>query len=340
MTPFSAMPSATPPRTLRAVAACMKDEGLILLEWVAHHRALGFDRIFVATNDCTDGTDAMLDRLAATDGVIHIRNTPAPGEAPQIAGTRAMLAHPAMADVAWLLHIDADEFLNVTCGAGTVADLLAATGDAHCIALAWRSFGAGGWTDWTPGLVTERLTGCEGRPRPAVTFHKSMFRPDRFGRATDHMPKDPAGPVTLKNSAGRVMDPAALRHPTQARHRTAQPRDFTWANACLHHYAIRSEDIFLLKNFRGDGMLRDVPRYRRGSVFWRRADRNDVQDTSIQRHLQAVRATLDRWRRDDPALARLEAEAYAWFDERRRRLLTPAARAALTVTVTETEDPA
>jgi hypothetical protein len=42
----------------------MRDEAPALLEWVAFQDAIGFDRIVVYTNDCRDGTDAMLDRLA------------------------------------------------------------------------------------------------------------------------------------------------------------------------------------------------------------------------------------------------------------------------------------
>ncbi|MBL4751427.1 MAG: glycosyltransferase family 2 protein [Amylibacter sp.] len=38
----------------------MKNEGPYLLEWVAHHKALGFDHIVVCTNDCEDFTVEIL----------------------------------------------------------------------------------------------------------------------------------------------------------------------------------------------------------------------------------------------------------------------------------------
>jgi hypothetical protein len=41
----------------------MKDEAPNLLEWFAHHLAVGFTDILVYTNDCTDGTVEMLQRL-------------------------------------------------------------------------------------------------------------------------------------------------------------------------------------------------------------------------------------------------------------------------------------
>lgn len=134
----------TKSRTLTAVISCQRNEALWLCEWVAFHRSIGFDKIFVASNDCTDGSDLILDRLEALGEVIHIRHSPPEGIAPQVAGCGLLLDHPAMEDVEWALHIDTDEFLNVTCGLGKIHDLLAAVSDADCIAIAWRMFGTKG----------------------------------------------------------------------------------------------------------------------------------------------------------------------------------------------------
>ena len=41
----------------------MKDEGPYVIEWIAHHLAIGFTDLVVYTNDCSDGTDSMLIRL-------------------------------------------------------------------------------------------------------------------------------------------------------------------------------------------------------------------------------------------------------------------------------------
>ena len=40
----------------KTVITTMKNEGAFLLEWVAHHKALGFDDLVICTNDCTDAT--------------------------------------------------------------------------------------------------------------------------------------------------------------------------------------------------------------------------------------------------------------------------------------------
>ena len=50
------------------------DEGPWLLEWIAHNQAVGFTSQVIASNDCTDGTDAMLDRLTELGVVTHVPN--------------------------------------------------------------------------------------------------------------------------------------------------------------------------------------------------------------------------------------------------------------------------
>ena len=46
------------------VLTTMKNEGAFLLEWFAHHKALGFDRFLICTNDCEDPTTDMVVRLS------------------------------------------------------------------------------------------------------------------------------------------------------------------------------------------------------------------------------------------------------------------------------------
>ncbi|WP_322787480.1 glycosyltransferase family 2 protein [Aliiroseovarius crassostreae] len=41
----------------------MKNEAPYILEWVAYHRAMGIDKFLIYTNDCSDGTSEILDRL-------------------------------------------------------------------------------------------------------------------------------------------------------------------------------------------------------------------------------------------------------------------------------------
>ena len=49
------------------VLSTMKSEGAIILEWVAHYKALGFGEIVVCTNDYEDTTIEILKYLEKMD---------------------------------------------------------------------------------------------------------------------------------------------------------------------------------------------------------------------------------------------------------------------------------
>lgn len=312
------MTAAPPPRT--AVLTCVRNEGMWLLEWIAYHRAIGFDAVFVASNDCTDGSDAMLDRLAERGEVIHLRNAVPPGTAPQVAGCALALAHPAMAAVDWVFHGDVDEFLNITVGSGRVTDLLDAVGPSDCIAVSWQMFGSSGHRLWPGGLVLDRFRRAERRLRPARTLQKCLFRPAAFSAVECHMPKGPLRPVVVRNTAGVELPGQSLSRPGAMRLKGIARRQVTWANARVNHYAIRSLDSFLLKNLRGDGMALTHAKYLRGSEFWRFAERNEAEETAILRLLPAVEQGLATLRAD-PVLAALETRAFQAFTDLRARVL-------------------
>ncbi|MDT8853981.1 glycosyltransferase family 2 protein [Paracoccaceae bacterium Fryx2] len=304
-----------------ALVACMRNEGPFLVEWVAYHRVIGFDRIVVCSNDCTDGSDALLNALAAAGVVTHLRNPVPPGTAPQDAGMALAMAHLAGSDAEWLCHLDSDEFLNIAPGAGHLADLLARTGQSDVIALPWRAFGDNGLTDW-PGNTLPAFTACEAAPDPDTVKFKSMFRFRAFAHASDHMPTAPRIPdPRVVNAAGVALDNAVLFGPPRSKYR---PLDRAMrGGACVNHYAIRSADTFLMKNDRGDGQGKTSDKYHLNGRWHRIANRNEARDTSILRHwpaTQALMATL----RGLPVLAAAEAACQAAFHARKAQILTPA----------------
>ena len=94
-----------------AVVVAVRDEGINLLEWVAHHRAIGVERIFVYTNDNIDGSDALLACLAAHDMITLLSHSSALGiNVQRKAYQHAVHFLPELRDFAWVLFVDADEF--------------------------------------------------------------------------------------------------------------------------------------------------------------------------------------------------------------------------------------
>ena len=63
--------------------SAMRNEGPFVLDWVTYHRAIGFDKIVVVTNDCDDGTEEILDALQAQGQVEHVRQILPDGKSPQ-----------------------------------------------------------------------------------------------------------------------------------------------------------------------------------------------------------------------------------------------------------------
>lgn len=314
-----------------ALVSCMRNEGIFLLEWVAYHQGLGFDAILVVTNDCTDGSDTLSRALAEHGHIIHIDQTVKPGDSPQDAGMDLALDWLRAHEFTWALHIDSDEFLLVEHGEGRIQDLLADLQNADVVPIAWRNFGDSGLTDWTPGAaVLTEFTQAQPGPEEGVTKFKCLFRVASFAHATDHNPLFPLveTPVVLTPD-GEELSNQSLYQTKSSRFR---PHDVACRakRARLNHYAVKSQDLFLMKNDRGNGQgTQGGRKYHLGSRWHKIGNRNDTEDREIlrywpdtQRRLNALRAV--------PTIAGSERTCQEWFLARRAHFLTPDTRAALT----------
>jgi hypothetical protein len=292
--------------TRLAVLATMRNEGPFLLEWVAHHKVLGFDDIVICTNDCADGTDAMVRRLEEL-GLARHHATVKRGSSIQRAAYRQARALPEVAGAGWLWVCDADEFLVVKVGDGTVGALIAAgSSGGEVISVPWRIFGTAGIVAFEDRPVTAQFLRCEaplGRP----VFGKSLIRAPgdagRIGRIGIHAPEAAAGAPPLRREApgGRAVR-EGLPLMVRARHDVAQ----------VNHYALRSAESFLVKRDRGrvNHVGQDM-----GADYWRRFDLNAVEDRAIARYAGAAAAWGARLRADG-ALAALHRAAVDWHRRR------------------------
>lgn len=306
-----------------SLLCCMRNEGLFVVEWVAYHHLLGIDNIIVFTNDCTDGSDHLLGRLAELGYIHHFDNVPEPGSSPQDSAGRKAMQLPMVQNSDWLLHIDADEFVDVLVGDGTISALLNEVGhDADVIALLWKCFGHNGVEQWDGGSVLERFTRSQGKPMRRAVHHKSLFRPSRFEICANHMPKKPLmEDVRLVNAIGQKLNPSMIFHPIKSRYK-AKFDQLTFRNAVINHYAVKSPDLFVMKNDRGDGQAVQHEKYYLNSKLHRRYDRNEVEDRAILRRWPQVAALMEDMRAD-PEVRRLEAVALDSWRQRREEVLTP-----------------
>ncbi|SFI20337.1 glycosyltransferase family 2 protein [Jannaschia pohangensis] len=291
----AAMPAAVPGRT--AIVTCMKNEGPFILEWIAHHRAIGVDDFLVYTNDCTDGTDTLLDLLQA-HGVVQHRENPFRGTdlKPQHAALQAAEAEPIMARAGWAICMDVDEFINVHAGGGHLRDLYAAVGDANMISLTWRLFGNSDLHDFIDMPTPARFTRCAPemarKPHQAWGF-KTLFRNlGLYKKMGVHRPKglkpDLWEEISWVNGSGQEMPKEMLRNGWRSTVDT-----YGYALATLNHYAVRDAESFLVKRDRG--RVNHVERDQ-GLAYWFRMNNNAEEDTSIQRMLPALEAELAKLR--------------------------------------------
>jgi hypothetical protein len=308
-----------------AVVAAMRNEGPYLVEWVAYHQIIGFDPIVICSNDCTDGSDELLDRLADAGEILHIANPLAPGQAPQDGAMRRCFAALRDTAVEWLCHIDSDEFVAIELGDGTVADLMARCGQADVIGLCWRMFGDNGHDTRTLPILPN-FTACARGPDPETTKFKSLFRFRKFGHANDHRPVDPlVDDISVVNAAGM-----RLRNNFRAGQKSGEKRAkyhpvaraIAPEAASINHYATRARDDFLMKNDRGDGQGSPGRKYHLGSPWHRLCNRNDAQNRRILRHWPAVAHNMTRLRAL-PGVAEAEARCLARDSARRAEILTP-----------------
>ena len=313
--PVSA-PRKAPARATHAGRTCiittMKNEGPFILEWIAYHRAIGVNDFLVYSNDCTDGTDALLDALQAR-GLIQHRDNPfrsLPDIKPQHAALQAAEGEGIVQDCGWAICMDVDEFINVRIGDGTLAALYAAMGEANMISLTWRLFGNDDIHAYQDRFVTEQFTRCAPelvrKPHQAWGF-KTLFRNiDIYRKLGVHRPKglkpDLWGQVRWLNGSGRPMPREMFRNGWRS---SVETYGYDWVQ--LNHYACRSAESFLVKRDRG--RVNHVDRDQ-GLNYWFRMNHNAVEDTSIGRMIPAARAQFERLLAD-PELRALHDAAVA-----------------------------
>jgi hypothetical protein len=99
------------PRRKAAVVTSVRDDGIYLLDWVAHHLVLGFEHIVIYTNDNSDGSEELLRKLAL-HGVITLIESETAGDEPpegKAFGHAVQLLHD-LRDFEWVLFVDSDEY--------------------------------------------------------------------------------------------------------------------------------------------------------------------------------------------------------------------------------------
>ncbi|MEM8555607.1 MAG: glycosyltransferase family 2 protein [Pseudomonadota bacterium] len=309
--PFTVAAERHPSSPKRVVIACMKNEGPYLLEWLAFHRALGFEHFVVFTNDCEDGTDRLLDLIAPQGWLTHVDNSTWRGKSPQQAALNRAIKMDVVRRAEWVLHIDCDEFVNIRCGNGTLDDLFDACPEATHFTLTWRMFGSAGVKAIQDRPVIEQFTRCAPAfcPKPHTNWgFKTLGKQvGAYGKLSCHRPTKPVEPnvreVHWVNGSGRTVTQDFATKGWRSNITT-----IGYDLVQLNHYALRSRDAYLVKRARGRALHVDRTI---GKNYWLRMDWNDWEDRSAIRHLPRVNALLSEWKAD-PAVNQAHRAALVW----------------------------
>jgi hypothetical protein len=304
-------------RDLAIIVATMKNEGPYVLEWVAHHLAVGFDGFLMFTNDCDDLTDRILDRLATRINVKHQPNPkslfPEKGNWHVMALRYARLFN-IYRDAGWILHLDADEFLQIKVGDRTLDAFANQAGNFDVVSFTSMAFNSGGALRLEPGFVTAQFTEYNKpygilREDGRVEFNaiKTMFRNEvTFDLRRNHRPlrKDfSASDRIWIDGSGSELPPDFT---------DGQAKSINAINSTelaeFGHYAIKSAESFLLKVERGDAA--GVDRLNRSKRYWN--SYNTRGDTQIMFATKSA-AFSDIYAdlMSDPLLAEMHSEAFA-----------------------------
>lgn len=303
---------------------CVKNEGPFLLEWIAFHRLLGVTDFLFYSNDCTDGTDRLLDALQTRGIVRHLPN-PAEGRNYQMEALKDAKQQDIIAGADWVWVADVDEFLNIHVGDGTIPALIDACGNPQAISVNFQFFANDDVDAYEDRPVIEQFTRshnpdlwCGETAVEVKTLVRADFPLQYYGAHRpffrEKLPKKKR-PVWT-DASGRPVQHRFLvaANPRRIRRFPAHgSRQF----ATLNHYALRSLDSYLVKNDRGD-----VNRENRAfdDTYWR--ERNDAawEDTSIQKYLAPLRKEMAALMAD-AEIATLHAEAVAAHIAKRDALL-------------------
>lgn len=287
----------------------MKDEAPYLLEWFAHHLAVGFTDILVYTNDCSDGTVDMLIRLEELGLGYHRRNDIPDGVKPQPSALKYAQKEPVVCDSDWVIVFDADEFLVVKYGDGTLDDVITAAGENDGIVITWRTFGSGSVEDWSTAPVTEQYQYAAPAMWNKGWGVKTLFKFDEDKwKLGIHRPSfknkvlDTDYPTTINwlNGSGLPMEDYFKFRGWRSIRRTV---GYDWLQ--MNHYAVKSMDAYAIRRLRGN-VNNKADKY--NSDYWSLQDRNEVKETSISRHFRRRAEIMDELLKD-PILNKLHHAA-------------------------------
>lgn len=277
-----------------AVVGTMRDDGIYTLEWIAYHLALGFERIFVYTNDNADGSDALL-RVLSSHDVITLIESETSGKVPPEVKAYEHSIHllQDLRAFEWVLYADSDEyFVPAPHFGNSVMNVLAALEEQFperlpsCVCYAWLWFVSEMAYQRTPGLLIERFQHARHH-----WITKALVRlQDVTSMRHEHFPDVKAG--------GFLVDSAFDLLPLDVTE-IWRRRNPQYAGGRVNHYWPKSFEEFAIKKARGRALDLEENLYDRPFELFFRWNGYETEDNHYPIDpvmLTRVRQTVEKFK--------------------------------------------
>lgn len=266
-----------------AICLMVKDERPYLAEWLAFHALMGVSHFRIYDNGSTDGTQALLARLATHYDIEVLPWTVEGIERQQSAFNDACQALSGRYD--WVAFLDADEFLFDPHFRQLPRVLDALDDDIGAMAVNQRVFGSAGRIEIDDSdLVIRRFTKRAALDYPEHFWVKTIARPECVKTFQfSHTVLLHSGRYIMTDCSEREV---AGKHPAQA----AKVAEH---GLVLHHYILKSWEEYQRKRLRGAVSDRpDMKRLTQEYFTGRDAKVNAEEDTSLAMMAALVEARM------------------------------------------------
>jgi len=279
------------------VLTAIRNEGPFILEWLAWQKILGFEKILIMHNDCTDHSPQLLRLLERAGELVSKRHEPRPNRSPQPEAHLVARRNPLVKKARWMFTCDIDEFLVIHKGDGTISALLD-NGDVPFAAMAihWRIFGSSGHTTWQDGLVHRQFTySSKPEARQNSCFKSIVRNPKDYDRFGSHCARQWHGKGTWGEDGNFwvLSDGSRLDefHPNKNPLNSTTHDRMTHKIAEVNHYCVRTYEQYAFKMDQ-PAAATGLKRYTRD--FFGRFDRNEVENLSACTYRKAFDREYDR----------------------------------------------
>lgn len=245
-----------------AIGAIFKNEFNYTLEWFAWHQLAGFSDFFVADNESTDGTRALLEALSEINAKFRVLYQPTIERYAQIYAYNRIL-NTCERDIQAILFIDADEFLvhdsQINGSEYELLSELLQLPEVGMVGINWRCFGSSGLKAYDGGLVLERFNDHAADYDFSKNSHlKSVSKISYIEHIGPHI-SNPIKPYKRIYINGNEIN-EFIQHKDGGFEATPIPngiaRRIISSPLRINHYVIKSEEEFITnKMLRGCGML-------------------------------------------------------------------------------------